>query len=233
MVKPIVQTRDVIQAPAPPRSARADGAGTRAAILQATRRQLCEVGYARLNVRDIARAAGVNHALINYHFQGKQALVLAVLDEANRELLERQTQMYGQPTRASAKWQQACEFYEQDLQSGFVRMMMELMGASFNDASLRREFVPRAQAWHRVVEAAVDETIERYGLELPVSAKAITGWIVSFWIGMEAHMTLGIADDAGHFREALKAVADLLRQVENGAVAPKRAAPGLPGRRRK
>ena len=227
MVKPHVQTKTKATDTLPPRRAprlvRADGASTRKLILQAARRQLCEVGYARLNVRDIARDAGVNHALINYHFQGKQQLVLAVLDEANRQLLERQTRMYGQPTRASAKWQQACDFYEDDLRSGFVRLMMELMGASFNDASLRREFVPRLQAWHRVVESAVDDTIERYCLKLPVSARAITGWIISFWIGMEAHMTLGIDDQDGHFREALKGVSELLRLVETGPAAPARA----------
>jgi AcrR family transcriptional regulator len=200
--------------PAAPRPRRVDGAATRELILQAARRRLCEQGYAQLNVRDIARDAGVNHALISYHFQGKQQLVLAVLDEANAQLLERQTRMYAQPDSASSKWQQACEFYEQDLQSGFVRLMMELMAASFSDEALRRELVPRLVAWFQVVESAVGETIEGYGLELPVSRSAITGWIVSFWIGMEAHMTLGITEKQGHFRAALKGMSELLRRVE-------------------
>src|SRR5678816_4346948 len=73
---------------------RVDGATTRAAILRAARDRLVEVGYANLNVRDIAREAGVNHALIGYHFRGKQQLVLAVLDEANKQLLDRQARMY-------------------------------------------------------------------------------------------------------------------------------------------
>ena len=47
---------------------RIDGESTRMAILQSARRRLCEAGYAQLNVRDIARDAGVNHALIGYHF---------------------------------------------------------------------------------------------------------------------------------------------------------------------
>ena len=218
MVNPVVQTRvrstPASDVPAAPRPRRVDGATTRALILQAARRRLCEGGYAQLNLRDIARDAGVNHALINYHFQGKQQLVLAVLDAANSELLDRQTRMYAQPGSASGKWQQACEFYEQDLQSGFVRLMMELMAASFTDEALRREFVPRLVAWSQVVDSAVGDTIERYGLELPVPRNAITGWIVSFWIGMEAQMTLGITEKQGHFREALKSMADLLRRVE-------------------
>ena len=66
------------------------GTATRDAILRAARTRLIETGYAHLNVRDIAREAGVNHALIGYHFHGKQQLVLAVIDQANRELLDRQ-----------------------------------------------------------------------------------------------------------------------------------------------
>lgn len=228
MVNPNVQTqkRDTTASAddaGVPRPRRVDGAATRALILQAARRRLCKQGYAQLNVRDIARDAGVNHALISYHFQGKQQLVLAVLDEANAQLLERQTRMYAEPGSASGKWQQACEFYEQDLQSGFVRLMMELMAASFSDEALRREFVPRVLAWSHVVESAVGDILERYGLQLPVSRAAITGWIVSFWIGMEAHMTLGITEKQGHFREALQGMAELLRRVEARQPLPRRS----------
>jgi AcrR family transcriptional regulator len=218
-----VASRTAAESIAAPRPRRVDGAATRTLILQAARRRLCDGGYAQLNLRDIARDAGVNHALINYHFQGKQQLVLAVLDEANAQLLERQTSMYAQSGSASGKWQKACEFYEQDLQSGFVRLMMELMAASFSDEALRRGFVPRMVAWSKVVDAAVGDTLERYGLQLPVPRSAITGWIVSFWIGMEAQMTLGIADEQGHFRAALKAMADLLRQVEARQPPPRRS----------
>lgn len=130
---------------------RVDGAATRSAILRAARDRLIEVGYANQNVRDIAQEAGVNHALIGYHFHGKQQLVLAVLDEANRQLLERQAQMYRGIASASKQWQEACDFYEEDLQSGFVCLLMELMGASFHDHELRAEFVPRILQWHRLM----------------------------------------------------------------------------------
>ena len=202
---------------------RADGSTTRAAILRAARDRLVEVGYANLNVRDIARAAGVNHALIGYHFGGRQQLVLAVLDEANKQLLDRQARMYEATSSASRQWQQACDFYEEDLASGFVRLLMELMGASFHDVELRREFVPRLSGWHRLVESAVVDFIARSKLDLPVSAQAISAWIVWFWTGMEVSMMLGIDEKDGHQREALEAVATLLRRVEGRTrVTPKR-----------
>lgn len=207
---------------------RIDGESTRMSILQSARRRLCEAGYAQLNVRDIARDAGVNHALIGYHFGGKQQLVLAVLDDANKQLLERQMRMYNDSASAGQKWRQACDFYEDDLQSGFVRLLMELMGASFTDEALRSEFLPRLLAWHQLVEAAVSDFIQNSNLKLPVSARAISAWIRWFWTGMEASMTLGITEEQGHQREALEAVAILLRTVES-KTRPKAA----PARRRK
>ena len=221
MVKPSVQS-------VPDLVARADGAATRGAILDAALRRLTEVGYARLNLRDIAQQAGVNHALINYHFGSKQQLVLAVLDAANQRLIDRQERMYAQPVPASEKWRQACAFYEDDLRSGFVRLTMEMMAASFTDETLRREFVPRMLAWHRLIDEEVAQTIARHGLDLPVSARAIGAFISCFWVGMEAQMTVGIDEADGHYLEALQAMHAMLLALEAGPARRRRRAPAQP-----
>ncbi len=229
MDKPVVQSRSAARprgairkppAPAaahPVRAERGDGASTRSLILQSARRRLIEQGYANLSVRDIAADAGINHALIGYHFQGKQQLVLAVLDEANTRLLERQTRMYAAEAPASQKWRQACEFYEEDLASGYVKLLLELMGASFHDLGLRREFTPRLLAWQKLVEEAVEGFLAEHRLDLPVSGRAVAAWITWFWMGMESSMALGIGEEQGHQWEALEAVATLLKRVEGGA----------------
>lgn len=199
-----------------PRSVRTDGAATRDVILQAARRRLIEEGYANLSVREIAADAGVNHALIGYHFQGKQQLVMAVLDEANARLLERQARMYDTASCASEQWQQACAFYDEDLASGFVKLLMELMGASFHDEALRKEFTPRLLAWQKLIEQAVDRFVADTGLQLPISTRAISAGITWFWMGMEASMALGVHEDQGHQREALAAMTTLLQRAEAG-----------------
>jgi hypothetical protein len=76
-------------------------------------------------------------------------------------------------------------------------------------------------AWHRLVEQEVAEFVRASGLELPVSARAISAWIGWFWMGMEASMALEIPEEEGHQREALQAVATLLRRVERGTAARK------------
>jgi AcrR family transcriptional regulator len=214
--KTLVQSRAARSpaAQAPSARIRADGETTRGLILDAARRRLIEQGYANLNVRDIAADAGVNHALIGYHFRGKQQLVMAVLDDANSRLLERQTRMYRQDAPAAAKWRQACEFYEEDLRSGFVKLQMELMGASFHDEALRLEFTPRLLAWIKLIEDAVRQFIDESGLDLPISARAISSWIGMFWVGLEASMALQIPEEQGHQREALRAMSTLLQHAQ-------------------
>src|SRR6266700_587261 len=79
-------------------------------ILQAAYRRLANDGYARLNMRDIAAEAEVNHALIHYYFGTKDQLLIAVLDAANRRFIERQMQRYDTPGDFAAKWAQARAF---------------------------------------------------------------------------------------------------------------------------
>lgn len=67
---------------------------TATSILQAAYCRLATDGYAHLNMRNVAAEAGVYHVLIHFYFGSKDQPVIAVIDEANRHLLERQTQLY-------------------------------------------------------------------------------------------------------------------------------------------
>jgi len=202
--------------------------GTKGRILEAAFQRLAREGYAAMSVREIAKDAGVNHALINYHFKTKDQLVIAVLDEANRRLLERQRRLYQGPGEYAQKWAQARRFYENDLASGFVRVLMELYAASMSNAELREEFRPRINAWFDVVNQAVQEAVEHYGLELPVPPEVVGCWISNFWMGMELAMLTGTGRPELH-RQALEAVDALLRrldaqQEEKAAQRPRRKA---------
>lgn len=192
---------------------------TRSRILDAAFRRLAQEGYAALSVREIARDAGVNHALINYHFGSKDQLVIEVLDAANRRLLERQRAMYAEPGGFAHKWAQARRFYESDLASGFVRVQAELWAASFANPELRREFLPRLQAWKRLVRQGVGDALqalEQHGVALPppFGADVIACWISEFWLGMEF---TDLLDEPGERRlhgAALDAVQALLASID-------------------
>src|SRR5262245_46532438 len=96
----------------------AESVAGRDTIIRAARRCLIRLGHARVSTRAVASEAGVNQSLIHYYFGTKDGLILAVLEDMNRELLERQTRMYEAPDSFSDKWAQACRFFEEDLGSG-------------------------------------------------------------------------------------------------------------------
>jgi AcrR family transcriptional regulator len=192
---------------------------TKFRILAAAYRRLSQEGYAALSVREIAKDAGVNHALINYHFRTKDQLVIEVLDAANRRLLARQDAMYEGPGGYARKWAEARRFYESDLASGFVRMQAELWAASFSNPDLREKFLPRLVAWKQRVRDAVGAALaalQDRGVELPVpfSADVIACWISEFWLGMEFGDLLDEPREREQHRLALDGVQRLLEWVD-------------------
>lgn len=196
-----------------------DLALTKDRILEAAFQRLARKGYARLSVREIARDAGVNHALINYHFRSKDQLVIAVLDEANRRLLERQARMYAGPGNFASKWAEVRRFYKSDLASGFVRMQAELWAASLSNPGLREKFLPRLVAWRKVVLGAVRDavaTLESNGVVLPppFTAGVIATWISEFWLGMEFVDLVGGRAEHREHRAALDAMERLLEWLD-------------------
>ena len=206
---------------------------TKTRILDAAHRCLAAKGYGALSVREIARDAGVNHALINYYFGTKDRLVIAVLDEANRKLLQRQRTMYASPGGFAAKWAEARRFYEDDLASGFVRVQAELYAASLSNPELREQFLPRIQAWKQVVLEATREALRTYRPQLPpaFSAEAIATLISEFWIGMEFARLIGDEDERARHEAVLDAVEQLLATLEAGGPASPRGEPGTKSRR--
>ena len=203
----------------------ADPTQTRERILDATFRRLVTEGYAALSVREIARDAGVNHALINYHFRSKDQLVIDVLDAMNQRLLVRQTAMYGSGSSFAEKWASARRFYEEDLASGFVRLQAELWAASLANPGLREKFLPRLLAWKKVVLGGVREAIaalEAGGTTLPApfTPEVIACWISEFWLGMEFADLLDVKQEQADHRAALDAVQWLLEVLDAKAANP-------------
>lgn len=208
--------------PAAPSLQGTDATRTRERILDAAFRRLVSDGYAALSVREIAADAGVNHALINYHFRSKDQLVIDVLDAMNQRLLARQTSMYAGKVGFAEKWASARRFYEDDLASGFVRLQAELWAASLSNPGLREKFVPRLLAWKKLVLSAVREALDALqakGTKLPppFTPEVIACWISEFWLGMEFADLLGVKEEDAQHRAALDAVQSLLESLDRQA----------------
>ena len=70
------------------------------------------------------------------NFGSKQQLILAVLEAENERLLARQRAMYGGPEPLWRQWERACEFLDEDIESGYVRVLQEMIAAGWSDADV-------------------------------------------------------------------------------------------------
>jgi AcrR family transcriptional regulator len=66
---------------------REDGAHTRQQLLEVAGQVFAEQGYARATSKEICARANANIAAVNYHFDGKEGLYAAVLEEAHARLV--------------------------------------------------------------------------------------------------------------------------------------------------
>ncbi len=120
--------------------------------LAAARECLLADGYAALSTRRVADIAEVPLSQIHYHFGSKRQLILAVLAAENERLLERQREMFDEPEPLWVRWDRACDFLEADLDSGYVRILQEMIAAGWSDAEVAalgarhdRRLVPAAR----------------------------------------------------------------------------------------
>src|SRR6266550_132647 len=123
-------------------------AETSTTLLEAAKKVLRQKGYAGLSTRDVAAAAGVPLSQIHYHFGSKQGLVLALFEHLNAQLLDRQNALLGNPALAlSEQWDQACDYLDDDIASGYVRVFQELIAASWADPAIAKVIRAGIMGW--------------------------------------------------------------------------------------
>ncbi len=126
-------------------------ADTHGAILAAARTCLLADGFANLSTRRVAEAAGVPLSQIHYHFGSKQALILALLEAENARLLERQRAMFGGPEPLWQQWERACDFLDEDIESGYVRVLQEMIAVGWSDAEVAAAVREDLSGWYTLL----------------------------------------------------------------------------------
>lgn len=187
---------------------------TRLRILSAAKDVLTEVGYANLSTRRVAEAAGVPLSQIHYHFGSKQNLVLALLDLENRQRLARQSAMYESDLPMWKQWLQACDFLDDDLESGYVRVLLEMTAAGWSDREIAAAVSAEVRAWFDLLAEVMKRAAQRFGSLKPFTPEELAALAGLPFIGAEALILLGLDDSKVAARSALRKVGELLRALE-------------------
>ena len=189
---------------------------TGALILDAARSRLLADGYAGLSTRKVAEEARVPVSQLHYHFGSKQGLVLALLEEENQRRLERQTHMYAEDAPLWQRYERACDFLEDDLDSGYVRVLQEMIAAGWSNADIREAVRELLGGWFALLAEVAREAERRHGTLGPFTAEELATLVASAFLGSEALLLLGFDREVLPIRSALRRVGVLIRQLEEG-----------------
>ena len=69
--------------------------------------------------------------------------------------------MYGQDVALWKRWEQACDFLEDDLESGYVRVLQEMTAAGWSDPTIASRVRDDLLAWFELLAAVATDAAER------------------------------------------------------------------------
>jgi AcrR family transcriptional regulator len=191
-------------------------ADTRARILDAARASLLAGGYAGLSTRHVAEMADVPLSQIHYYFGSKQELILAMLATENERLLARQSSMYAGDEPLWQQWDRACDFLETDLESGYVRILQEMIAAGWSDPIIAASVRTLVAGWFGLLADVARRAEQRTGGLGPFTAAEVAALMGLPFMGAEAAILLGISESELPTRSALRKIGIVLRGLEEG-----------------
>jgi AcrR family transcriptional regulator len=192
---------------------------TARSILHAAKESLLDAGLNGLSTRSIAEAAGVPLSQIHYHFGSKQRLVLAVLEAENERLLERQQQMFESELPLWKQWEQACDFLDDDLESGYVRVLHEMIAAGWSDPEIAAVVWKQLSGWQDLLAGVARRAAAKLGGLGPFTPEEIGALAGSPFLGAEAYLLLGVSEAELPVRSALRKVGAIIRAMEEAGDA--------------
>jgi AcrR family transcriptional regulator len=166
-------------------------ANTRRQLVDAAIEALREVGFVGASARVIADRAGVNQGLVFYHFGTVTNLLLAALDAVS----ERRMAQYGAAVEAASTpadlVEVATAILMEDLDAGYVTVLVEMIVGSSSVPGLGDEVVARIEPWFSFAEAAVTSIIGNSPLGSLVPSADVAYGIVALYLGLEMLTHLG------------------------------------------
>jgi AcrR family transcriptional regulator len=192
------------------------GQATRDRIVDAARDVLIEHGHGGTSTRAVADRAGVRLSLVHYHFGGKQGLLVEVLQQENDQLLERQRELYAAPGPLAEKWRIACDLLDEDIRSGYVRVLWELWAAGLADEELAAGWRSAMGGWRELITGVFTEWSAELAVELPVSPRALATLVANLFQGIEIEMLAGVPEAEAPHREVLDAFGAMIERAESG-----------------
>jgi len=130
--------------------------------------------------------------------------------------------MYAQDAPLWKRYEQACDYLEDDLESGYVRVLQEMIAAGWSEPEVGAAVRSLLSGWYDVLSEVMRDAEAKHGPLGPFTADELATLIGNSFIGSEALLLLGFDRQRMPIRSALRRVGQLLRAWEDGHDQPRR-----------
>ena len=158
---------------------------TKDRIVEAAIATLKAHGYAGASARTIAAEGGFNQALIFYHFGSVRNAMLAALDRTSAERMEAYRTAAAEAADMPALVAVATRIYHEDLASGHIKILAELIAGASSDPALGPEIVARIAPWIAFAREEIERVFEGTPLASLLPADDLAYAIVAQFLGLE------------------------------------------------
>ena len=137
--------------------------------------------------------------------------------DENEPLLERQRALYAGPGPLAEKWRTACDLLDEDVRSGYVRLLWELWAAGLADEELAGRLARGDGRLARPAGVRLRNVGRGARRSSSRSARARSPTLVgNMFQGIEIEMLAGVPEAEAPHREVLDAIGDLIARAEAG-----------------
>ena len=181
---------------------------TKGRIVEAALETLKREGFAGTSARAIAATGGFNQALIFYHFGSVDRLLLAALDETSARRLEAYQAAVEKASSLEELVSVAARIYQEDLASGQVTVLSEMIAGSLAHPDLGPEIAARIEPWVDFAEQVVTRVLGDTPFASLIPSRDLAYAIVAFYLGLEqlSHLNGGTNRAAPLFDAAFRLV---------------------------
>lgn len=187
---------------------------TKDRIIEAALETLKADGFAGTSARAIARRGDFNQALIFYHFGTLNDLLLAALDRTSEQRMAKYADAVKSIESVADAVRVATDLYREDLGSGHVTVVSELIAGSLDRPDLAPEIVKRMDPWIELTEHAVERAMSSMGIGNLVPPKTVAYAIIALYLGVDllSHLEKDDAKAEAMF-ESAKQLAGVLSAI--------------------
>lgn len=187
---------------------------TKDRIVEAALDTLKEEGFAGTSARAIAKRGGFNQALIFYHFGTVNDLLLAALDRTSELRMAKYRERVQGVESVEEAVRVASELYREDLASGHITVLSELIAGSLDRPDLGPQIVARLDPWIDLAEEAITNVARSVGIGDLIPPRTIAYAVVALYLGIDLLSHLEQDDTRGEaLFDAASTLAGLARSL--------------------